>query len=90
MTTDNGQTEQIRRERFAEINNSVEFQNPFTECKLLQTQWDQVWDLAQLAVGFEILGFLGPYVVVRSRCDGRKVSLEFQHRPRFYFNLVLD
>ena len=31
---------------------------------------------------------MAPYVVAKRRCDGRCGSLEFQHRPRFYFVFV--
>jgi hypothetical protein len=34
------------------------------------------------------MGFLAPLVVVRRRADGVKGSLEFQDRPRIYFNFV--
>jgi hypothetical protein len=37
-----------------------------------------------------IIAFLAPLVVVRRKADGVKGSLEFQHRPRLYFNFVAD
>jgi hypothetical protein len=37
-----------------------------------------------------VTGFAAPYVVVTRRADGQGGSLEFQHRPRFYFNFVPD
>ena len=55
-----------------------------------EAEFGQVWDTAQLSEAFEVLGFMAPYAVVRRKSDGRKGSLEFQHLPRFYFNLVLD
>lgn len=45
----------------------------------------QVWDTKQLTEEFEVLGFAAPFVVVKRRSDGQKGSLEFTHRPRFYF-----
>ncbi len=77
-------TEAIRRERLVAIN--VE---PGSR-QALEGKHGQVWDTAELARDFEVVGFLAPLVVVRRRSDGRKGSLEFQHQPRFYFNLVLD
>jgi hypothetical protein len=50
----------------------------------------RVWDTAELAAEFEVLGFMAPFVVVRRRVDGQKGNLEFQHSPRFYFNFVVD
>jgi len=89
MTT-HDETEEIRRSRLAAINRTVETDDPTTERKRLETQSGQVWDTAQLAEDFEVLGFMAPYIVVRRKSDGRKGSLEFQHMPRFYFNFALD
>ena len=82
--------EQVRRNRLAIINRAVESQDAEAERKRLEAQYGQVWDAAQLAQDFEVLGFMAPYVVVRRKSDGCKGSLEFQHSPRFYFNFVLD
>ena len=90
MKITDDETEDIRRDRLAAINITVESQDPTTERKRLEAQYGQVWDTAQLSNDFEVLGFMAPYVVVRCRADGFKGSLEFQHSPRFYFNLVLD
>ena len=89
MTT-HDETEEIRRSRLAAINSTVETDDPTTERKRLEAQYGQVWDTAQLAEDFEVLGFMAPYIVVRRKSDGRKGSLEFQHLPRFYFNFALD
>jgi hypothetical protein len=35
---------------------------------------------------FDVTGFAAPLVVVNQKSDGMSGSLEFQHRPRFYFN----
>ena len=82
--------EQVRRNRLAIINRAVESQDAEAERKRLEAQYGQVWDAAQLAQDFEVLGFMAPYVVVQRRSDGCKGSLEFQHSPRFHFNFVLD
>jgi hypothetical protein len=77
-------TEAIRRERLAEIN-----AEPGSR-KGLEGEYGQVWDTEQLTREFEVIGFMTPLVVVRRRSDGVKGSLEFQHRPRFYFNFAAD
>lgn len=84
------ETEEIRRSRLAVINSTVETDDPATERKRLETQYGQVWDTAQLAKDFGVLGFMAPYIVVQRKSDGRKGSLEFQHMPRLYFNFALD
>ena len=76
------ETEPIRRQRLAEVN-----AEPGSR-EALEAKYGQVWDTGQISEDFEVLGFMAPYVVVRRRSDGVKGSLEFQHRPRFYFNFV--
>ena len=80
----NDPTEAIRRERLAEIN-AV----PGSR-EALEAEHGQVWDTEQLTQDFEVIGFLAPFVVVRRKADGVKGSLEFQHRPRLYFNFAPD
>ena len=90
MTITNDPTEEVRRNRLAELSGAVESQNPTTERQHLEAQHGQVWDTPELSNDFEVIGFMAPYVVARRKSDGRKGSLEFQHMPRFYFNFVLD
>ena len=90
MNLASNDTEALRRKRLLEVNRAVESQDPLTERTRLEAQLGHVWDTAQLAGDFEVLGFLAPYVVVRRRSDWRMGSLEFQHSPRFYFNFVPD
>ena len=73
-------TEEPRRLRLAEIN-----AEPGSRAAL-EAAHGQVWDTDELRTDFEVVGFLAPLVVVRRRADGVKGSLEFQARPRFYFN----
>lgn len=81
----NDPTEAIRRERLVEIN-----AEPGSR-QALEAQHGRVWDTAQLAEDFEVIGFLAPFVVVRRKADGVKGSLEFQHGPpRLYFNFSPD
>lgn len=44
------------------------------------------WDTTELQRDFEVVGFSAPYVVVIRKADRVKGSLEFNHRPRVYFN----
>jgi hypothetical protein len=52
----------------------------------LATNQGPTWDTQALGREFEVLGFLAPFVCVRRKSDGKNGSLEFQHRPRVYFN----
>jgi len=45
-----------------------------------------VWNTEELRRDFDVRAFLAPYVVVTRRSDGVKGTLQFQHRPRFYFD----
>lgn len=80
----NDSTEQIRRQRLAEIN-----AEPGSRAAL-EEQYRQVWSTDELSRDFEVLGFMAPLVVVRRRSDGVRGSLEFQHNPRFYFNFQAE
>jgi hypothetical protein len=73
-------TEQIRHERLAEIN-----AEPGSR-EALQAEYGEVWDTDELRRDFEVVGFMAPIVAVRRKSDGVKGSLEFQHRPRFFFS----
>lgn len=73
-------TENIRRQRLAEIN-AV----PGSR-EALEAEHGQVWDTDQLREEFDVLAFLAPYVVVRRKSDDIKGSLEFQHAPRFFYS----
>lgn len=73
-----------RRARLIEINNQ-----PRTRAEL-EAAYGPVWDTAELARDFDVMGFLAPFVVVHRRSDGRRGSLEFQHQPRLYFNFALE
>ena len=73
-------TEVVRRHRLVEIN-----AEPGSR-EALEAEHGQVWDTSELSTDFDVLGFMAPFVVVSRKSDGQKGSLEFQHRPRFYFN----
>lgn len=76
----NDPTEQLRRERLAEIAAEA------TSREHLEANYGQVWDTAELTRDFAVIGFAAPLVVVRRKADGVKGSLEFQPSTRFYFN----
>jgi hypothetical protein len=77
-------TEQIRRERLAEINNDP------SSHESLEATHGPIWTTDDLRRDFDVIGFAAPLVVVRRKADGKLGSLEFQHQPRFYFNFVAD
>jgi len=77
-------TETIRRQRLAEINSDPQ------DRPALETRYGKVWDTAELARDFVVVGYLAPFIVVRRKSDGVRGSLEFQHLPRFYFNFRSD
>ena len=54
----------------------------------LQKKYGQLWDTTQLQTDFEVISFLAPRVKVRRKKDGQLGTMEFTHRPRFYFNFI--
>lgn len=80
----NDPTESTRRERLAEINAEP------SSREALEALYGRVWTTEELSRDFTVEGFLAPFVVVRRKGDEQRGSLEFQHRPRFYFNFVPD
>jgi hypothetical protein len=73
-------TEPLRRQRLNEIN-----ADPGSR-EALEAAHGQVWDTQQLTENYEVIGFMAPLVAVCRKSDGVKGSLEFQARPRYYFN----
>jgi hypothetical protein len=67
-------TEGIRREMVEAINSG-----------LLPPEGKE-WTTEELKRDFEVLGFLAPFVIVKSRETGRKGTLMFRHMPRVYFD----
>ena len=84
MTTDTDTTETLRRDRLAAINAQA------GDRRTLEQRHGRVWDSHELGRDFEVLAYRAPYVVARRRSDARLGSLEFQHRPRLYFNWEED
>lgn len=75
------ETESIRRQM-------VESGQPYKDLAL--TPEHMRWTTEQLAIDFEVIGFMAPFVVVKRKFDGAMGSLEFTHYPRFYFNFQPD
>lgn len=75
---------QIRRQQQAELNERA------GEREALEAEYGAVYDTKELQENFEVEGFAAPYCVVRRKSDGARGTLEFQHRPRFYFNFLSD
>ena len=78
------QMEAYRRRRMEELN-AVGWPR-----EVLEGTYGRVWSTDELRAEFEVQAFLAPLVVVKSLADGSIGSLEFQHSPRYFFNLVLD
>lgn len=56
----------------------------------LTTLYGQVWDSAELARDFDVVGFLAPFVAVIRKSDNAMGTLEFQHHPRLYYDFRAD
>jgi len=52
--------------------------------------YGNVWTKEELEEQFEILGFMGPFCVVRDRLSGKLGSVEFQRQPGLYFDYRED
>lgn len=52
----------------------------------LESKYGRLWTTNELTRDFEVIGFLAPFISVKHRSDGKKGSLQFQHKPRYYFN----
>ena len=72
-------TEAMRREM-------IETDQPLRDL----AQADQRWDTQELQRDFIVRSFLAPFVFVTRKSDGAKGTMEFTHRPRFYFNFNED
>ena len=57
----------------------------------IESQVGEVWDTSELAEEFNIEGFFGPGFCYGTRKgDSDKLTLQFTHSPRFYYNLRYD
>ena len=78
-------TEPFRRAAVAGINGAVESDNPDTERARLEAIHGQVFNTEEVQKIFSIEGFMAPFVTATEKATGKKVILEFQHMPRFYW-----
>ena len=79
-------TERVRREMVMEIASRVESSTEDTERLRLEQEYGQVWNTKELSAEFEVDGFMAPFIVAIKKSDGKKGSMMFQDRPRFYFS----
>ena len=82
-------TETIRRAEVAQINSEVAGDKDFERIRL-EVKYGQVWDTAEMTREFNVIGFGASYIVVHRKSDSIRGSLEFQHRPRLYFNFKAE
>ena len=80
----NDPTEQVRKEMVVELN-KVEGSREY-----LEDRYGKVWATNELTEDFEVVGFMAPFVVVKSKLTGSKGTMKFQGRPRYYFSFVKD
>lgn len=50
----------------------------------------EVWSTQELQEDFIVLSFAAPFVNVRRKSDGALGWMEFNHRPRRYYNFVKE
>ncbi|RLI55228.1 MAG: hypothetical protein DRP09_10460 [Candidatus Thorarchaeota archaeon] len=54
--------------------------------KWLEERYEKVWDTNEAMKAFDFKGFRSPFAFVERKSDGKKGTLRFSHRPRFYFD----
>ena len=81
-------TEKTRTRMVAESNAAVKSMDEDKERVRLEKIHGKVYDTSEAGKDFEFIGFLAPFAMVRERSTGKKGMLQFQHRPRFYFNFL--
>jgi hypothetical protein len=67
---------------------TVDEQTPDQRRAELEQAYGPVYNTDELIASFTVLGFMAPFVAVTRKADGVKGSLQFIHRPRFYFGFV--
>lgn len=85
-------TEVIRRALVGTVNAQVESEDESTERTRLTEEYGEgnVWKYDEVGGAFEIVSFMAPFCVAIRREDGRRGTLTFQHRPRFYFDFQVS
>jgi len=49
---------------------------------------DNVWDTKEVQEVFKVEGFQSPVALVTRKSDGKRGTVSFIHRPRFYFDFT--
>ena len=75
-------TENTRRKMVQKINSEADGRVSLVE----EHGRDNVWNTLELQQVFTVHSFMAPYVSVTRKSDGKKGSVMFQPRPRFYYN----
>lgn len=52
----------------------------------LEKKYGKIWTTGELSKEFTVYGFAAPFCIVTNKGTGRKGIIEFQHRPRYYFD----
>lgn len=82
-------TENLRRGLVADINRQVAAEaSEESERIRLEQKFGQVWNIKELSMDFEVLGFMAPFISVVRKSDGKRGMMMFQHMPRFYFSFL--
>ena len=54
----------------------------------LKESYPEVLTTQEATDKYEFIGFMAPYVMVKDRVTGKKGTMQFDHRPRYYFGFV--
>ena len=56
-----------------------------SEREALEAKYGKLWTTDEMCADFDAEGFMAPFVVVREKATGKRGSLMFSGRPRFYY-----
>lgn len=79
-------TEPFRRHAINIINSEVESQDKDSERTRLEALHGKVYSTDELSTEFVVESFMAPYIVCTNKQTKERGTMEFQDRPRFYFN----
>lgn len=79
-------TEPFRRHAVDIINSEVESDDKDSERTRLEAKYGKVYSTDECTAEFVVEGFMAPYIVCTNKQTKEKGTMEFQDRPRFYFN----
>jgi hypothetical protein len=77
------ETEEFRR-------TMIETGQPMRDLEEVLKNREPCWDTEELKREFTVIGFMAPFVLVVRKSDGVRGSMEFTHKPRYYFNFTGD